>query len=216
MDALLMLARDSAKRDAMIVNELQRLCEQEQQKLTQVENDKKTRQQEEAEAKKARAYVEQDALIRTYKAQRIICDKILQGQPVTDAEFKQMFVTKDSVEQIRAMYPCLNVTVNTEALDILSKICAGDHKYPPYHKQEAMVILLRYVVSDVQVPIELVDKLLTVPDPVVSDKNVQDKYVQCLLHYTRKIWSDVGRVVRAQGVKVSEIQAAVSRLAKAT
>ncbi len=200
----------------MITNELQRLCEQEQQKLAQVEKDKQTRAEAEAEAKKARAYAEEDAMMRTIKAQRIICDKILQGQRVTNAEFKQLLLTKDSIEQIQAMYPCLNVTVNAEALDILSKICSGDHCYPKYHKQEAMVILLRYVGSDVQIPIELVDKLLTVPDPVVSDKNVQVKYAQCLLHYTRKIWSDVGRVVRAQGVTVSELQAATARISTAT
>jgi hypothetical protein len=37
-----------------------------------------------------------------------------------------------------------------------------------------------------------------------------------LLHYTRKIWSDVGRVVRAQGVTVSELQAATARVSMAT
>jgi hypothetical protein len=108
------------------------------------------------------------------------------------------------------------VTVNAEALDILSKICSGHEYHPKYNKPEAMVILLRYVGSNVQVPVELVEKLLTVPDPVVSDKNVPDKYAQCLLHYTRKIWSDVGRVVRAQGVTVSEIQAATARISIAT
>jgi hypothetical protein len=79
----------------------------------------------EAEAKKARALAKAEARQQTRKAQNIICDKILQGQHVTDEELKQVFVTDDSVEQIRAMYLCLNVTVNTEALDILSKICSG-------------------------------------------------------------------------------------------
>ncbi len=78
-----------------------------------------------------------------------------------------------------------------------------------------MVILLRYVGSNVKVPNELVDQLLAQPDPVVSDKSVQDKYAQCLLHYTRKIWSDVGRVIRTQDVMVNNIEAEVSRLAKA-
>jgi hypothetical protein len=214
--AFSMRTQEDDERDAMIANKLQRLYEQQQQKLEQVKKDKKTREQEEAEAKKARALPEAEALHQTRKAQYIIYDKILQGQRVTDEELKQVLVTDDSVEQIRAMYPCLNVTVNAEALDILSKICSGGNQYLQYEKQEAMVILLRYVGSNVQVPIELVDQLLAMPDPVVPDKSVQDKYAQCLLHYTRKIWSDVGRVVRAQGVKVREIQKAVSLLAKAT
>jgi len=117
------------------------------------------------------------------------------------------------------MYQCLNVTVSTEALDILSKICSGSQQCSMYTKQKAMVILLRYVGSNIEIPNELVEQLLSMPNPVVWDRSVQEyqqnKYAHCLLHYIRKIWSDVGRVIRAQGVTINNIQVEVSCIDKA-